>query len=60
MMDGCELLSMLIAKVLVLKPWLNLRLFQPEGRCPFRLRTTMATGVDGRIGGLDSSREFRR
>jgi hypothetical protein len=60
MMEGYELLSVLIAKVLVLKPWLNLGLFEPEGRRPFRLRTTMATGVNGGIGGLDSSGEFRR
>jgi hypothetical protein len=60
MMDGGKLLSVLIAKVLVLKRWFNLRPFQPERRRPFRLRTTMATCVGSRIGGLNSSGEFRR
>jgi len=60
MMDGCELLSVLIAKVLMLKLWLNLRPFQPEGRSPFRLRATMAARLDSRISGLNTSSELRR
>ena len=60
MVDGCELLSMLIAKVPVLKCWVNLSTFQPEGRSPFRLRATMATRVGRRIGGLNASGNLRR
>jgi len=60
MVDGGELLSVLIAKVLVLKCWVNLSTVQPEGRSPFRLRATMATRASGRIAGLDSSGKLRR
>jgi hypothetical protein len=55
MVNGCKLLSVLIAKVLVLKPWVNLSFFEAKGRSPLRLRTTMAKRADGRIDGLDSS-----
>jgi hypothetical protein len=55
MMNGCELLSVLIAKVLVLKSGVNLGFFEPKGRSPIRLRTTMAKRADGRIDGLDLS-----
>ena len=47
MMDGCELLSVLIAKVLMLKCGVNLSFFQAEGRSPFRPRTAMAMRADG-------------
>jgi len=60
MMDGCELLSVLIAKILVLKAWLNLRPFQPEGSRPFRVRTPMATRLGSRISCLNASGEVRR
>ena len=59
MVDGCELLSVLIAKVLVLKWWVNLSTFQPEGRSPLRLRATMTARVGRRIGGLNSSGNLR-
>jgi hypothetical protein len=55
MMDGCELLSVLIAKVLVLKCGVNLSFFEAKGRSPLGLRTTMATRAYGRIDRLDSS-----
>jgi hypothetical protein len=55
MMDGSELLSVLIAKVLVLKCGVNLSFFKPKRRSPIRLRTTVAKRADGRIDGLDSS-----
>ena len=55
MVNGCKLLSVLIAKVLVLKCGVNLSFVQAEGRGPLRLRTAMATRMDGRIDGLDSS-----
>jgi hypothetical protein len=55
MMGSCELLSVLIAKVLVLKCGVDLSFFEPKGRGPLRLRTTMAKRADGRIDGLDSS-----
>jgi len=60
MVDGGELLSVLIAKIFMLKGRINLCIFQPEGRRPFRLCTAMATRMDSRIGRLNTSGKPRR